>query len=136
MGADCHMLLQKKIKDEWVDIKILDIDRNYTLFGILAEVRDSRYKSIDSPRGLPKDFVIKDDYHPTCLDTPAYSDSLKGFYMGEHSYSHMTLHELHKYPWEKVHKKEGYEVLPQDLKDAILFCVNLKAYRVVFGFDS
>lgn len=71
-------------------------DRNYTLFAILANVRnsDGSVEIIDEPRGLP------DDMSP---ELKAYFDC--DYY---HSMSYVTLQELVDYNWKKPSTHTGY----------------------------
>ena len=75
MGCDIHGVFQTKIGDVWVDIPHgLRLQRDYTLFGVLAGVRrpPENVAPVAEGRGLPKDFVVDDrNDHPTdpeCLD--------------------------------------------------------------------
>lgn len=102
MGCDIHMHVEYRFdkKDQWrcgdyfklnhsdrtaPDYTLVDFfgDRNYSLFAVLADVRnygDTEY--IDDPRGLPDDVtdVVKNDYEVWEFDA--------------HSCSHLTLKEL------------------------------------------
>ncbi len=147
MGCDIHMLLQHKERGTWVDKEILNIDRDYSLFGVLAGVRGTYEVAIDMPRGLPKDFIMHDvpsgcfdrenppnEYvdklHPTILTKD--DDYRPGYYnLGEHSFSYLTLYEINKYKhWDKI----GF--VDQNFRDLFFKCPNLKNWRIVFGFDS
>ena len=133
MGCDVHMILQRKEKGNWVDKEILDIDSNYYLFGVLAGIRGSA-KPIAEPRGLPADFTLKDYHYKTNL--VALTDwwdngDERGFFMGDHSHSWLTLHEINKYKhWDRT------EYIQHEFKDLFFRCPNLKRWRLVFGFDS
>jgi hypothetical protein len=100
-------------------------DRNYDLFGMLANVRNgsgfagvrtgSGFEPLSEPRGLPDDTSIK--------NTPEESDSTPAnrmqvvaaelaaekdrVWLGEHSHSHATLAELLAYDYARVIKHEG-----------------------------
>jgi hypothetical protein len=136
MGCDIHTILQKKEKGKWVDKEVLDIDRNYDLFGILADVRNnSGLKPIKEPRGLPADFeIVNKYYHPTNLKLCFYDDQL-GYFIGEHTYSWLTLKEVQHYPWERVIKKLCYNP-GEFFGELFMRCRNLNRWRIVFGFDS
>ena len=146
IGADIHGVLQHKEKGRWQTKEILDFDRNYELFGILAGVRSSR-KPIAPQRGLPKDFsiIIQKTYYHIPPDTFKYEKdpygivgelkSEPGIYMGDHSHTWLTLDEIQKYNWTKAVEREDVWV-PEKLKDLIFFSRNLKNWRVVLGFDS
>lgn len=111
MGTDIHPAVQHRVGGQWVHVPqdvwplekpwgdraypILK-DRNYTLFAVLANVRNGfgfagsyRHEPIQpiaEPRGLPEGFV-----HPE-----PYEDDL-----GDHSFSWVTLAELLAYDWEQ-----------------------------------
>ena len=55
MGCDIHCHVEAKIKGQWHYVDELDIDRNYTLFGKMAGVRDKSIEPISKPKGLPED---------------------------------------------------------------------------------
>lgn len=65
-------------------------DRCYSLFGVLADVRNRGYKPIDTPRGLPDDVTdyVKSEYEWWGTDA--------------HSASFFTLRELKE--WDERHK--------------------------------
>ncbi len=134
MGCDISMLLQKKTKSGYKDVEIVDIHRDYELFGLLAGVRRGDIKPIVQQRGLPEDFEMISNkygrfYHPTKLKYDAWDDQ-PGMFMGEHSYSWMTLQELHSHKWHKE------EVLPEVVVKLLVNYHPLDKYRIVFGFDS
>lgn len=59
MGCDIHAHFEIKINNEWLYYSEPDIDRNYDLFTLMADVRnyDRGIKPISKPRGLPKDIT-------------------------------------------------------------------------------
>ena len=151
IGADIHCVLQKKTKDKWETIDILEIDRNYELFGILAGIRDNNICPISYPKGLPPDIKLKDDYYLPISDkiyedyryNDIKNDNYPRYYLGEHSYSHLTLEELFKYKrWNKIiclwNNEIGIvaDILPLSLKELVWKYRPLKNYRIVYGFDS
>ena len=75
-------------------------DRDYDLFGMLANVRNGTWSEpvipISLPKGLPKD-VSK------FVNEKANEWNLDG-----HSHSFLTLEELEKYEWKKKVKMERY----------------------------
>ena len=135
MGCDIHTVLQVRREGNWetVATEVYD-NRFYTLFGILAGVRCSYVDPIDEPRGLPADFVhTTKDQEVSTIDQNNLS-----FWMGYHSFSHLTLEELVK---DKKKRKDEEEVEALDgLIDAINSNlqdkVQTKDVRLVFGFDS
>lgn len=70
--------------------------RDYDLFGILAGVRRDNWKLItpDAPRDWPADFDPE-----TVAPHPRYPEEGPR-YMGDHSYSWVTLDELKAYDWD------------------------------------
>lgn len=71
--------------------------RNYTVFGVLAGVRgDEDVPSISVPRGLPDD-VSKE------VSKCQYEGDL-----GDHSFSHVYLHELLNYNWQHLVYMDGW----------------------------
>lgn len=75
--------------------------RNYDLFGMLADVRNgtwgTRFVPICQPKGLPDDISqflrgeMDDDY----------------LWLGDHSFSWLTVAELLAYDWTRVNRKRG-----------------------------
>ena len=57
MGADIHVHLEAKINGKWEHVSIINIGRNYVLFGHIAGVRQPANSYIE-PRGLPDDISI------------------------------------------------------------------------------
>lgn len=119
MGCDIHFFVETKQQDgswqsadEWADDdgykhvkEELYGDRNYSLFAILADVRNGRgfagvqtgegYNPIAAPRGLPDD-VSKEVFE--CSEE---------WGIDGHSHSWFTLAELKAYDWDQVTKRCG-----------------------------
>ena len=124
MGCDIHVVMQYKKDDKWIDIEEFNEDRitsrSYAIFAWLANVRNSHgIQPIDEPRGLPKDFEIKDDYH-------------EHTWMGDHSHSWLTFEEI-----MQAH------VPHTPYTNFEWFLIEIKCLyhkygngRMVFGFDS
>jgi hypothetical protein len=112
MGADIHTYVEKKVNNKWIAIEgknpyypeydkkneyILEgwiyNDRNYTLFGILANVRNHDVECIAEPKGIPED-VSKD------IEEEIDNCDL-------HSHSYFTLKELEEYNMPKVYIESG-----------------------------
>lgn len=56
MGCDIHAHTEVKINGQWHHYAALYIDRNYDLFGRMADVRTREdIKPISKPRGVPDD---------------------------------------------------------------------------------
>lgn len=111
MGCDIDLYVEVKENDQWNHLaiplfrdpyeaitkkvsysNIPDTYRNYSLFALLANVRNSGQgiEPIKLPVGLPPDMSeeLKEQYEPRSLDW--------------HSATHYTLEELLEYPWDKV----------------------------------
>lgn len=146
MGTDCHMYLEKKTRKGWKMLKEIDIGRNYTLFGLLAGVRDGSIKPIAHPKGLPKDLS------KTLYDAKkAFDQSKPGWdelpWLGEHSFSYLYLHEIANYkkyrPYHKdicscygYNKKDNLVYIHRDLAEIVMELMMCNKSRIVFGFDS
>lgn len=149
MGCDIHPVVQVRKGSTWVDAEGWDdryghknygprespdgewdvlSRRNYAVFSVLAGVRNrGDVVPISDPRGLPEGFEINEDY-----------SRANGFWMGDHSYSWVTLRELLEYPWEELPKDER-EHCGLFRKAILPWMETLGApddVRVVFGFDS
>lgn len=86
-------------------------DRNYDLFGVLANVRnasgfagvqrlDTGWPSIAPDRGLPEDLDATDNEY-------------EGKWLGDHSHTWLTLEELLAYPWTTARNRVGVVTLEQ-----------------------
>jgi hypothetical protein len=103
MGCDIHMVVQVRDGDSWhtQDMHGGHVGRNYSLFAILADVRNGlgfagcdtgdRFESIAPGRGLPKDFALSDDD-----------------WLGEHSFTWMLLSEIEAFDWNQKRKHRGW----------------------------
>lgn len=125
MGTDIHGVAQVryplKNSDGWKDVMQIEDDRNYFVFAVLGNVRNSVERPIvpiQDSRGLPGDFTVERDrythieqrypgggYHSkksvkcengeTRITTTYYSygDVLTTTWMGDHSHGWVTLNE-------------------------------------------
>lgn len=96
--------------------------RNYDLFAVLADVRNGsgfagcvtgeRITPISEPRGFPED--LSPTVRAWAEDRDDLSDEERDamLWMGDHSFSWVTLAELLAYPWDSPHVKVG--VIPLD----------------------
>lgn len=124
MGCDIHIGLERRVDGKWERVPVVDpwhaqyrkrfwkpgelvlpqnfADRNYDLFGILANVRNGTWghelTPIAEPRGWPDDSPT-DPHADTGADGPWY---------GDHSFSCVTLAELQAYPWDATILKRGW----------------------------
>lgn len=56
MGCDIHLFVERKIGNNWrMVVDKFDQPRNYSLFGLLADVRNHNIPTIKPPAGIPKD---------------------------------------------------------------------------------
>lgn len=121
MGTDIHGGLYTKLSDgvPWCRVVEIEDKRNYTLFSILAGVRNyHNITPISEPRGLP-DWI----------------KPIRDWKFGDHSFSWLTLDEISEW--------DGWT---PDLRDrcgiflAWLEYAKLKSWgsegAIVFGFDS
>lgn len=103
MGCDIHSFAEIRTDDRWQ--RVGDVfpswaggetaepfdDRQYGLFGFLANVRNySHSPVIAEPRGLPEDVELTDEEREDFAD------------MGYHSISWLTLSELQAYDYEQT----------------------------------
>jgi hypothetical protein len=106
MGCDIHLFVEKRVNGRWVKAEKWSEDeyvlgRNYSLYAILADVRNGtayytsdindRFVPIDMPRGLPED-----------VSPEIRAKSTKWVY--GHSHSHLTVAELIGYNWQQTIK--------------------------------
>lgn len=123
MGTDIHGRIQRRYQHgdgRYEDVGEIERDRNYTVFAILANVRNGSgfagirthnpIEPISDPRGLPDDLGFKGaDWSE--FDDPAIKEpkckpvSYGDFEFGDHSQSWLTLSEILAWPhWdEKIH---------------------------------
>lgn len=115
MGCDIHLYIEVKGEDGWSELTVPifkdpyeaitkkesyshrpDTYRNYSLFALLADVRNTNQliQPIKPQEGLPPDISeeLKAEYEPGSLDW--------------HSATYYTLDELLEYEWNKVQVEE------------------------------
>ena len=97
MGTDIHGVFQRLRNARWENVESAwKQDRHYQLFAVLADVRNGYgfaglrtgepVKPIAMPRGLPMDFTMHYDAHPSANKDPVR--------MGDHSHSWLTGAEM------------------------------------------
>ena len=130
MGSDIHLFVEMRIHNRWVSVDTWETDeswepdddeethlkvpyaaryyndRNYSLFAILANVRNARgsagirtgagFKPIAVPRGLPPDV------------SPEVQAEARYWGRDGHSHSWLTLAELLAYDWDQVTTRQGW----------------------------
>jgi hypothetical protein len=112
MGCDIHLFVEKKISEKWECLNEIEDnegtlstsykkeiyhERNYSLFALLAGVRNSAgVKPISEPRGLPEDVseIVK-------RISDQWNDD-------GHSHSYYTLKELLDFSADNLVKEQGY----------------------------
>ena len=113
MGCDIHGVLQTRYgqNDTWRTECEIERGRNYRLFAVLAGVRNgygfAGVKTHDpvgpiaEPRGLPGDFERDGDEHNWYFDE-------RKTWMGDHSFSWLTLAEMKDWPhWDRPLAETG-----------------------------
>lgn len=92
--------------------------RNYDVFAILANVRNGvgfagcdtgdGFVPIDDPRGWPDD--LSDEIRAVAEheDDGLEWDDPQSYYMGDHSFTYVTVPELLAYDWDRTTKKRGW----------------------------
>jgi hypothetical protein len=126
-------------------------NRNYDLFGILADVRNGigfagidtgdAWPSIAPERGLPADSTIK--------DTERDSDDEAGIHwLGYHSHTWISLDELRSFDWDGVKRQaRGYDNENRSARTATFDWIDDvlppldriaagRPLRLILGFDS
>lgn len=121
MGTDIHGRIQRRDNDgRYEDIGEIEGDRNYTVFAILAGVRNGSgfagvrthtpIEPISAPRGLPEDLGFKErdysEFDDPSIESPQSKEvPYAPFDFGDHSESWLTLSEILAWPhWdEKIH---------------------------------
>lgn len=117
MGTDIHGRLQFKYGDRWLDEGPIENGRNYKVFAVLADVRNGHgfagvethrpITPISPPRGWPEDFHYKDPYDG--YDEEKDADPDHSSWLGDHSFSWLTLDEISDYPyWDEPLLEVGY----------------------------
>lgn len=112
MGCDIHEIIEKKQPDgTWKMVETpLNTWRSYDTFAMLANVRNgygfagcptgAGFIPISPPKGLPSDLSI---------DPDSYDDDVP--WLGDHSFSWLTLRELQEYDYDRETVKYG--VVPE-----------------------
>ena len=140
MGCDIHMIAQIKTDGAWKTLAPVNINRNYVLFSLLADVRNTGdIMPIDCARGLPGD--LNSTIDPDAYDD--FSEHIDGHWLGDHSISWLSYSELLAVDLTQSINRYAN---PTSLDDAcghlwtqladIFKDVNPEDCRVVFGFDS
>jgi hypothetical protein len=157
MGCDIHIIAQRKTNSGWEEVSGnfsyggAPFDwRSYGMFGFLADVRNySAVPPISQPRGLPTDFT-------------ADMDEFGGCFLGDHSFSWLSLDELLAFDYDqpvedrRVTRQTGpnswdggvtadpgdgemttyREFLGEGFFADLAELKRVGAGRIVFGFDS
>jgi hypothetical protein len=126
MGCDIHVMVEVKTKGGWQSFDHPRIDRFYSLFARLANVRNyGDVIPLAEPRGVPDDcseatriYLDDDDFH---------------------SHSWVSSSE-----WDAIISEPAYggkrgelsDVVPWELSDVSFRDERLLDYRLVFAFDN
>lgn len=113
MGCDIHCYVERKEDGAWIlvspsipdryepgamTVERIYRERNYDTFAILADVRNgSDFNIIAAPRGMPEDMSA---------GLLAAIDEDRA-YLGDHSFSWLTLAEILAFDWTQIAKKRG-----------------------------
>ena len=133
----CEIINDKSLSERWVsaDRWAQQVDgawvheeaywsRNYYLFSILADVRNSGgVEPISYPRGVPKDA------------STGYLYSVKRWDSDAHSHSYFTLEELLKVDWNQ-YEKEYIEDFLKVIEELKCIDTDTKKVRICFFFDN
>lgn len=120
MGCDCKMLLEVYDKGvgRWHGQEVIELGRDYELFGLLAGVRGIEFDPIADPRGAPTDESADSELY--------FADG------GWHTRSFLYADEI----LSRTNRKEKSR-LKQILKAIKNYPGQSPArIRIVFGFDS
>jgi hypothetical protein len=125
MGTDIHIavetrgddgtwtLVDKEVKSEWGDYTTnengIPDSRDYRLFGVLAGVR-GKAPPITAPKGLPADMSAKLSSLADATDDP---EGVPWLWLGDHSFSWLTLREILDYDWQQTTEHSGWVNGPQ-----------------------
>lgn len=124
MGCDIHGVVQRCEGGKWITYREGYDERNYEAFAHLAGVRNGyNVTPIASPRGWPKGFTVRQGSHrlPDDFRWRAGSHREKyaretnfgnprdfaAYWMGDHSFSWVSLRELVEREWSKPHTDSG-----------------------------
>jgi len=112
MGTDIHGRLQYRYSKDskYVDGGVIEDDRNYRVFAMLAGVRTGRGFAgvpISEPRGIPSD--CNADGEDLQLSVYRGDDLVsEPYWLGDHSHSWLTLTEILEWPgWDKPLDRTG-----------------------------
>ncbi len=112
MGCDIHPYAEVRRDGKWERVLFkVPRDRNYHTFAILADVRNGsgfagvktgdQWTPISQPRGLPEDRATFDSGENIHYEDPSY------VWLGDHSYSWLTLSELQAYDLSGNYRTSG-----------------------------
>jgi hypothetical protein len=128
MGCDIHVMFQEKRGESWEPISpITYFGRDYASFGALAGIRDSSVYQMYTQRGLPENLLF-----------PHVRGEEINTYIGDHSFSWLTLKELKKIRKKVAKTDKDYQFYTlEDIIDQLGQRAGAEdKLRIVFGFDS
>jgi hypothetical protein len=114
MGCDIHLHVEIKINGKWEHYQHPKVRRNYNLFALMADVRnsDGDVIPVSRPKGIPDDISFMTKF---CLEQD------KG--KNPHSHSWLSAAEIAQleHEWKQVSGEMDHEDLEQDLIGAYFF---------------
>lgn len=121
MGCDIHAIVEYRDGRRWSPVfcgTVINLPRDYDIFGGMAGVRNETIEAVSAPKGLPED---GDGYYYEYLKDHA-----------EHSFSWLTTTEFE----EAIKRGDGGPEYKAVL--ALMRSLELSGHhaRIVFGFDS
>ena len=168
MGCDIHVHLEisSSSGQRWRTFSEVDIDRDYTLFAVLAGVRNSSINPIDhiEPKGLPDDpswdvinhatHLITDaidvglETRETTVSTETAQEYLDNEWTSRYGDDRIINSDYHSFSWltceELAHALQVYETYTSEvnsqMKAVLQMMTSLQdsgmAARLVFWFDN
>lgn len=141
MGCDIYTFVEIKtnaikqgsIHKKWYPFDVIDVGRNYNLFGLLAGVRSITYMPLIKPKGIPNDLsiILKDYYN--CLKPNIFGESW--FSRNELKKIIKKIHTINKKldPEEKLYfiSDRYYNFL-----EKLILKNKIKDYRIIIWFDN
>jgi hypothetical protein len=128
MGCDIHAHIEVKLKGQWEHYSVLEIGRDYELFGKIAGVKRDG-PPVVQPRGLPDDLTVVTRHHRGLYDSNGHHEGwLNASEM-------MTVYQWHMDKNGDVPPIFGY-VFGNLYDQKNLDYNNVEDIRLVFWFDN
>lgn len=124
MGCDIHLHAEIKIDGQWHHYAQLYIGRDYTLFGLMAGVRNTNVTPISQPKGIPDDITV------------ITRISLNDWSVDGHTHSYLNGEEIRKLATLHLMEDFGY-FFDWDWSDWLRHkSTEVEDIRFVFWFDN